>query len=251
MSEIETRLSRRQCLSTLAATAATVGTLCAQQPAERNIQAVTRFCVKPERVADFPSIIKEYLPLFSKAGHKTPSTWWRSETGPGEFVVVIYHAKWSELDNSGALKEVAGELGPLRARMRQCLERSDRRIGVVVPECSIRSSNAELPSLVSVAKRRIRPEHNDDFIQAVKTEIMPAMRKAEIPMTLLTRTVFGEPGPVYRRVTPVKSWAAMDESSPLTAAMGGPAAMQKFNARLSPWIIEVENQVYSHMPELD
>jgi len=166
-------------------------------------------------------------------------------------VVVSYHARWSELDNTGALKEVAADLAPLRARMRQCLERSQRIIDVVVPECSIRSSNAGTPSLVSVTRRRIRPEHTEDYIQAVKTEIIPAMRKAEIPMSLLTRSVFGEPGPVYRRMTPVKSWAVMDEPPRLTAAMGGPAAMQKFTARLDPWIIETETQVYSHMPELD
>ena len=208
MSEFETRLSRRQCFSTLAATAAAVGTLCAQQPAEKNIRAITRFYVKPERVGDFPSIIKEYLPVFSKAGHKVASSWWRSETGPGQFVVVANHAKWSEVDNAGALKEVAAELAPLRARTRQCLERMDRIFDVIVPECSIRSSNPELPSLVSVSRRRIRPEHIDDYIQAVKTEIVPAMKKAEIRMSLLSRTVFGEPGPVYRRTTPVKSWAA-------------------------------------------
>jgi len=127
----------------------------------------------------------------------------------------------------------------------------DRIFDVIVPECSIRSSNPELPSLVSVSRRRIRPEHIDDYIQAVKTEIVPAMKKAEIRMSLLTRTVFGEPGPVYRRTTPVKSWAAMDEAEPLTAAMGGPAAMQKFLARLNPWILETETQVYSHVPELD
>jgi len=244
-------LSRRQCFSALAATAATVGTLGAQQPAEKNIRSITRFYVKPDRVADFPSILKEFLPVFSKAGHKVPSDWWRSETGPSEFVVVSHHAKWSELDNTGALKEVAADLAPLRARMRQCLERSERIIDLIMPECSIRSSKAEVPSVVSVIRRRIKPEHVEDYIQAVKTEIMPAMKKAEIPTSLLTRTLFGEPGPVFRRSTPVKSWAQIDEPDRLTAAMGGPAAMQKFVTRLEPWIIENENQVYSRIPELD
>lgn len=250
MSELQTLVSRRQCLSALAATAATVGTITAQSPEDKNIRSVSRWFVKPERIGDFTSIVKEFNPLFAKGGRKSAASWWRSETGPTEFVVVSDYSKWAEVNTPEALKEVQGELAPLRARLRQCIERSQRIISSIMPEYSIRTSR-ELPSLLAVTKRRIRPEHVEDYLNAVKTDVMPAMKKAEIPMTLLTRTIYGEPGPAFRRATSVKSWASLDEPAPLVAAMGGAAAMQKLNARLAPWIVEVESNIYSHLSELD
>jgi len=173
MPETRTCLSRRQCLSALAATATLVTSASAQQPAAANIRSITRFAVKPERAGDFRSLVKEINGVFAKAGHKTGTTWWLSESGRGELVVVAYHTTWAEMNEPpAAIREARADLAPLRARLGQCYDRMERIVDVILPEYSIRSS--EGPARVSVLRLLIKPESVDPFLQLVKSDLFPA-----------------------------------------------------------------------------
>jgi hypothetical protein len=68
---------------------------------EANLRRVVRIQVKPDRVADFTSALTEYKAGLQKAGWDKTSTWWRAMSGKGEFRVVRYFSKYSDLDAPG------------------------------------------------------------------------------------------------------------------------------------------------------
>lgn len=90
-------LKRILCVSILAAGTATLWV--ASASAQRgNIQSVTFYSVKPDRVGDFEAEIKELNALYSKGGSTNYASMWVSLTGPHEFVRASYYDKWADLD---------------------------------------------------------------------------------------------------------------------------------------------------------
>ena len=82
----------------IAATAALIQPIHAQQAAGPRIRVTTRYTVRSDRTDDMAAAIKEYNAILKKAMWDKSYTIWRSVTGPAEMVRVDYHEKWAELD---------------------------------------------------------------------------------------------------------------------------------------------------------
>src|SRR5512138_2136359 len=94
---------------------------------ETNIRTITRYRVKPDRVGEFQSAVKEYSVVLKKAGWDKGSTCWQSLSGPREYVLVRYFTKWAELEviRDPKLKDYSGELTSLSSRINQCTDSAE------------------------------------------------------------------------------------------------------------------------------
>jgi hypothetical protein len=253
MSGCRIRLSRRQCLLALAAVITFVTTLPAQQQEQRNIRSITRYRLKPDRAADFRSIVKEINAVLKKAGHNRAVTWWQSQSGPMELALVYYYGKWAELDSPpAAFKEAAAEIAPLQGRLMQCVNSAERIIDVILPEYSLPfAQGQEIPPMVSTMRLVVKRERLEEFLALQKAELLPVAQKSGLSSFLLARTRLGGPNTEFRRVIGMKSFADMDGTSPIVTAMGGQAAYQKYLTKVAPLVIEAEYNIYRRVPDLD
>ena len=86
--------------------------------AQGEIRSVTHVTVKRDRAADFQAAVRDLVELYKKAGAVRSFTVWSSITGPSEYVVVSYMAKYAEMDQTmdPKLKDHQGAMAAIMAR---------------------------------------------------------------------------------------------------------------------------------------
>jgi len=217
---------------------------------ERNLRSVLRVRVKPDRVGDFQAGVKEYSAILKKANSERWSTWWVSLTGPREYALVQYHAKWAELDvtQDPKLKDVAADVARIMARLLQCSEGSDRIIEQVQHDLGLPMSQ-ETPKMVRVIRTRVRPEKVNDYMALVKSDLLPAITKSGAKLFVVARTRYGGPSSEFSSAVGINSWADLDGPPPVVRAMGEEGYRQ-FLAKLMPLVTETEYRMYQFLPDL-
>lgn len=83
----------------------------------------------------------------------------------------------------------------------------------------------------------------------IKSEILPAHKKAGSSLFLVSRARYGRPGNEFFSVSALNNWATLDSPAPLVQAMGD-AAYQKYLAKAMALLDEFEVNVYRHLPDL-
>jgi hypothetical protein len=126
----------------------------------------------------------------------------------------------------------------------------ERIIDVILPEYSSPGSQ-EIPAMVAVMRVVIKPDRVQEYLALQKSEVVPAYQKAGLTGIMFSRTRLGGPNTEFRRVVPVKGFAALDGEAPLVTAMGGQEAYQKYLAKVSPMLVQSELNLYRRAPELD
>lgn len=248
MSRKHFRVSRRKCVVALAAVILVAPMATAQE--QMNLRTVTRFQLKPDRVGDFRSVIKEINAVLKKAGHNRSATWWQSQSGPREMALVSYWAKWSELGTPpAAFKEAGADLAPLMARLSQCADQVERVIEQVLPEHGLPPAD-EIPALVQVTRLVVKPERVDEYLALRKAEFLPAVKKSGVTTAIFTQTRYGGPRNEFRNAVGLRGWADLDGPSKLVEAFGGQSAHQKYLDKVRPMLVEAEYNLYVHQPEL-
>lgn len=244
------RLSKRSlstfaCLLTLAASSAL------SQTAEPKIRTATFFTIKPDHRAEFLSAFKEWAAMQKKGDSERFYSLWSSQSGPGEFVLVSNHPNWATLDAGPEpkMKDSAGQMAALFARVVNCIQSTRRVIASLEADLSLPMASVEPPSMVRVIRTWVRPEHNDAYKALMKSEILPAAKKAGLKLFSVGRVRFGGSVYEYEAVSEVANWAEMDGLSPIVTAMGGEAAYQKFLAKQRPMIARTEYEMYRLMKD--
>ncbi len=237
----------RRCLFVVAA----VSTLAASAHAQdMKIRSIIHYTVKPDRTGDFEGALKEYNGVLRKAGWQKNATWWLSLSGKREYILVRYHEKYAEFDTSQdpALKEVRPELTRISARMMNCVESMERVIDEVQPELSLPRSK-EIPPMISLLRVRVRPERVNDYIAAIKSDFMPAMKKSDIKAFVTARVRYGASRMEFRSSLGLKDWADLDSPSDVVKAMGA-EAYQRYLAKINPMLTSVELNLARFSTEL-
>lgn len=215
-------------------------------------RSISRLRVKPDRSGDFGLNVKEYISVLKKANPERAFSMWVSMSGPMEYILVSYHAKYSDLDytmaNDPKMKDVGAQLTAVGSRLNACLESSERYVDEVMSDLSLPRS-AEVPKMVRVIRSRVKPAQMNAYMNLLKTETLPAMKKSGAPFYGVTRIRYGRPGHEFTSFTAVDNWAALDSPAPIVQAMGE-AGYQQYLARVMPLLDEFEVNLYRHMPEL-
>jgi hypothetical protein len=242
---------KKDCLCQCAIALTVVIALAAPALAQQGtIRSIGRWRVKPDRLGDFQSVLKEYNAVFKKANFDKTNTFWASMSGPSEYVLVRYYTKWAELDviQDPMLKEYGPELARLAARLNQCLESRERIVEMVLPDLSLPMSQ-EIPKFVHVMRTRVRPDKVDEYTALIKSVLLPAARKAGMKTYLVTRARFGAPSNEFRSVIAISGWGELDGPRGIIKALGE-EAWQQYQTKRSQLVLENEINLYRFMPEL-
>lgn len=218
----------------------------------KQYRSVSRYRLKPERAGDFVLNIKEYISVMKKANPDRSFSMWSSLTGPMEYVLVTYHAKYAELDQQMAddakMKDVAAQLASIGSRINACVDSGERYIDEVQTELSL-PRPAEMPKVIRVMRTRVKPDQVAAYTNLIRTEVLPAMKQAGVSSYTVARVRLGRPSSEFTSVLPVANWAELDAPAAIIRGMGD-AAYQKYLAKVTPLIIESEVNLYRHMPDL-
>jgi len=211
---------------------------------------VTFYTIKADRVGDFLAAAKEFAEVARKGGSERSFSVWSSLTGPREYALVRYHAKWAELDQTreSKLDPVAGHLAAINARIVATVESSRRVISEVDVDLGL-PIPATAPAMARVIRTWVRPEHVAAYRALYKAEVLPAAKKAGLSLFSVSHVRFGGATTEFNSVAGFSNWAALDGDPPIVTAMGGPAAYEKFLAKLRPLIERSEYEMYRLMKD--
>lgn len=240
---------RRGCYRCVFAMAAAVSLIAPALAQERNIRAVRFYRVKPDRVGDFRAAIKEYTGIVKTGGSSRFYTTWVSLTGPNEYLRVDHYAKWADLDvvAEPKLKEQAADLQRIGIRIIQCTESSERIIEEILPDLSL--PMGDIPKMVRTQLTRVRPDKINEYLALVKSDVFPAVKKAELKSYSIAQVRYGAPSSEFLTVSGLDNWAQLDERRGIQKAMGE-EGYQRFLAKIRPLVLAVEYNMYRFEPDL-
>ena len=238
------------CIIAMAIGAVTLGSPATAQDA--NIRSVTFYTVKPERVGDFMAEIKSYNALLAKSGSTLYSSTWVSLTGDHVYAHVIYHKSWAELDSSmmtdPKMKDQAMDLTRTSMRIGDCAVSTRRVIEEVMPDLSS-PSNGDVPKMIRVLQTQVRPEKMNEYLDLIKNEIVPAIKKGGTTDYSYAEGRLGESNLTVTSVVGFNSWADLD------AGVGAQKGLSKDGyqdlvAKVRSLIVQSQFDVYRYEPDL-
>jgi quinol monooxygenase YgiN len=231
-----------RCVFAFAAAAMLIGPARAQQG---NIQSIRFYTVKPDRVGDFLAATKEFAEVAKKGGSERYFFLLHSLTGANEYVRVENFTKWAEIDETGPepkMKEQAAQLQSITTRIFQCIESSHRIIDEVQSDLSLPQTGGV--QMLRVLRTRVRPEKANEYMALVKSETLPAAKKAGLKFYTVSQVRYGEPSTEFVSASGLSKWADLDGGLWIQKSMGE-EGYQRFLAKLRPLIIESEAEIYS------
>jgi len=212
--------------------------------------SVARVQVKPDRVAEYVDIEKQYLAAFKKGGG-TIRVVYRSAAGnPFEFLVVTGMPNYAALDDKSFYAKGAteAELARMAARRAQCVESVRTTYERPQPDLGFNPAGTPQPKTVTLVRVNVRPDMVDQYITTVKNELVPAFKKAGLPGVLARRVEYGGSRNQFTIRVPLNKWADLDGESPVVKALG-PEAMAKLGAKLNS-MSSSEWFIYNYVPDL-
>jgi hypothetical protein len=230
----------------VAAVAAALVTFASAQ----KIRSITFVTVKPERIGDFQAELKEVHALLKKDNSTRYSSVWMSLTGPREYAIVSYYNKWSELDAGAdpSTKEDAGDLARLQTRLVDCASSWRRTIEEIQPDLSLPMST-EMPKMVRVLTTLVRPERYKEYLDLVKSDVLPAAQKGGLKTYIFAEARYGAPNTQVTSVIAMDKWAELDE--PIGVEKGlGKEGYQALLGKVRPLIVQAEVNEYRFESDL-
>ncbi len=236
-----------QCVFAMAVAAALVTSASAQ---DGNIRSVTLYTVKPDRIGDFQAEVKEYNAVLAKGGSTRYNSVWVSLTGPREYALVSYRNKWADLDASAdpKLKDQAADLARINVRIVDCTEGWRRFIDEINPDLSLPPGN-DVPKMIRVLVTNVRPDKIGDYLDLVKNEILPAVKKGGVKEYTFASRRFGAPNTQFISVAGMDSWADFDGEFGAEKGLGK-EGYKALVAKIRTLITSSQFDVYRFEPEI-
>jgi len=215
-----------------------------------NIESVTFYTVKPDRVGDFQAEIKEFNAIYAKGGSTNYSSMWVSLTGPREYVRASYYNKWADLDvtTDPKLKDQAADLARISLRIIDCTESWRRIITEVQPDLSVNTAT-DMPKMIRVLTTDVRPDKYKDYLALVKSDILPAAQKSELKFYEFSETRYGGPNTQVTSIVTMDSWADLDGDVGIQKGLGK-EGYQALLEKVRPLIVQSIVNEYRFLPEV-
>jgi hypothetical protein len=205
--------------------------------------------VKPDMLTEFEDFSKnEVNPGLKKIGVKDRTVWATGAFGDAfEYVFVTPINDWAQYDGPSLLLRAVGEEGARKARR---LVASVHTYAVQTrPDLSHIGKAIGPPKLALVNWLHIAPGRTAEFENLLKTEIVPAMKKADVRAYLVSRTVHGGDTNEYVSLTFMDSYADIGKEQPIVGGMGQ-AAFNRFVPKTAGIITHHERSIVRYVPEL-
>jgi hypothetical protein len=209
------------------------------------ISRVVTVTLKRDRTADFAAAVKEYNAAYAKTQGARTRILYQALTGAASYRLQLGYADWSELDAPPAT-ESSAELARINARIVACFESSATLVTELLPDLST-PMLSEPPKLLRIARTRIRPDKVEEWKALMKSDVLPACKKAG--RTLTVRQVrYGGPTNEFYVSSRLANWADAGKN-PLRESMGA-EAYDRMVAKLSALTTFREVDVYRYRADM-
>lgn len=213
-----------------------------------NLRTVLFIRLKLDQQDNWKAAVKDLVALHQKAGSDQQFTIWESQTGPVEFAVVWYSAKWKDMgENDPKLKSSAADLARIFSRLNGQAENMNMWIDEMQPDMAI--SSKEIPTMVRTGRTRVVPGKMDEFKALFREQIVPAIKKSGATSFGVAVARYGTPSNEIHSYLGLSGWADLDGPIGTEKAMS-PAEYKAFQAKLQPMIEGTEWTIWKYQPDL-
>jgi hypothetical protein len=215
--------------------------------------AVTRAQVKPDRVQEYQELQKQATDSYKKAA--IPGGFrvvYRTVVGNSvEFWILTPMSKYADRDSESPVNKVTTEVERATRNMRllQCIERSQSSIEQTIADLTVIGTGVKMPAtFVRVTRTRIRPNTANDYINTLKTEVIPIVKKLN-GMSLVHRVAWGGNQNEFVSVNGFEKWAELDDTTSFQKAIGE-QALRRLQEKLSAIVSGSERSIMRYQPDL-
>jgi hypothetical protein len=226
----------------------------AQAPAESpQLISVTFAQVKPSAWSQFMDMQRdESVPMLKKAGLPWRVVWSSGVFAEGFTAVSVTPiASMAQYDQPGPAMRVLGEEGAraYNAKLREMFTESRTFLMRTRPDMSFRTDPNATPRMAVVTTVSVVPGRTADFEALIKSDVVPALKKAGVKTYSVSQTVLGGDVNEYTLLMHFDNFAAMDQPWGLEKALGQDGALALVK-KFSGIIAHQERRFMRHMPEM-
>ena len=193
---------------------------------------VTITHVKPDMVTEWVDLQKnEVVPALKKGGAKTRTVYATSIFGNSyEYVLISPIESMSQFDGQSAVVRALDTAGAARLneKLRKCVESSTSYMITRLPEVS-NVLEGPTPNMLVTVRYRIAPGRMPEFLNLMKSEVLPVYKKAKVGLIVNQRGPGANPSDVTISTAYTK-FADMEGGPFLTQQLGQEAA-NRLNAK--------------------
>jgi hypothetical protein len=215
---------------------------------------VLRYQVKADRITEFEEIEKQVAASYRKAGGDHFRVVFREAVGNGQYWVISPMNKYADRDGPNPYTKVTTEQerAVRNARLMQCLEHVQSTIERSYEDLTINTpgTNGPLP-LLRLTRTRVRNGKNDEYLAALKTDLIPALKKMGVKSFRVRQVLYGGNLNEFSTASGMEKWAEMDGSTnELAKAMGGDAAFKKYTDKMEQIVTARDRVMLRYLPDL-
>jgi hypothetical protein len=219
-------------------------------PTPREWYSISVVRVKPEMVTEWEDLQKKVVnPALKKSGLKERSVFQTAAFGTSfEYVVITPIASFAQYDEPmSPLRKTLGEdaFRDYQTKARRCTVSVQTFADQTRPDLSYMGRTASMtgpPKLAVVNSISVVPGRAAAFESLVKTDVLPAMKKADVIGYFLNQTMFGGDGYGYTSVVFLDSFADLGKGSPFVRALG-PEGAAKLTGKFAGLIAHQERVI--------
>jgi hypothetical protein len=209
-----------------------VSTFCHAQTAAGPMSRLTIIHVKPDMVNEWRELEKSYVPDLKKGGQKSRTVYQTYIFGNSyEYVIVAPINNFADFDGQSPVAKALEPATLLRRNtmLVKCIESSTSFMSTRQLDISNLILNDAIPPILVSVRYRITPGKMQEFINLMKSDILPVYKKAGVRMIVALRSVGTNPNDVTVGIY-YKSFADYGGQPFLTKQLGAEAAA-KINAK--------------------
>lgn len=227
----------------LALSAVVAGLAAGQPPPEKVMLTFTE--IRPEKINEYDAARRELSAAMKKSGVPWTNYWNPGAIGKANvFAAVSPIAGFAALDGPPPARRALGDAAYERlvARLRDCTMSLRREIVEPVPGLGFRAEGAGDFKLAMIVEITTHPGKRYAFLDLVRQEIMPALRKAGVASFQTYQVLAGTDAERLYGVIGLPNYAALDGGNFLERALGADGA-RKLNEKYSGIAISVSRVV--------
>lgn len=194
--------------------------------------------VKPEMQSEWEALQKELNAAIEAKGLAPSRHIWQGARGAtNRYYIGSVFNQYAEFDSDDTGAQAMGEAGFARwvARITKTTQSREVRVSQPQPELMILREDDWKPELGVFLLRQIVPGKSDEYAELIRTEFLPAYKKAGVKAYYVARGRWGFPTNTWVIGMFTSDWATLDQKSPLERALGkeGATALRRKAAALT------------------
>jgi hypothetical protein len=226
------------------------GTQGASQP---QYLSVTVVHVKPDAVTEFLAFVRnESNPVMRRGGIRQQEAFVTAMFGDlFEYAFVAPITGFAQFDGQDPIVKALGEEGArsFGEKRRKLVSSVHRYAMRTRPDLSILPTTATPPKLFLVSWITVAPGRAQEFESFIKNDMLPVIKRAQVPGYLVSQVLFGGATNQYVLLTARDSYADLDKGLPWEQVLGREGA-SKLLQKGAPYIAHVERSIVRFVPEL-